>query len=75
MKKLFLFLALLLLPLLASADENGECGDGVTYSFEEETGTLTISKTGEGTGKMTDYTIDIQTPWNSYQKKHPSSSC
>ena len=51
MKKLFLLL-LTLLPMAASADESGECGSGVTFFFEEATGTLTISKTGEGTGLM-----------------------
>ena len=58
---LLLSLAMLLtitsgLNLTAYADvQTGSCGDNVTYSFDTETGALTIS----GTGKMTDY------PYNS----------
>ncbi len=43
----------------------GSCGDGVTYSFNIPNQTLTISKSGEGTGEMTDYS-SITTPWHSY---------
>ena len=64
MKQTLLFF-LLLLPLVASADDNGPCGDGLTYNFAEFTQTLTISKTGEGTGKMNDYTPSNR-PWSSY---------
>ena len=65
MKKTLLFF-LLLLPLVASADDCGSCGDGVTYNYSESTHTLTISKTGEGTGKMNDYGYD-NLPWSSYR--------
>ena len=41
----------LLLPLAASADESGTCGDNLTWTYEESTKTLTIS----GEGKMQDY--------------------
>ena len=34
---------------------NGTCGDGVTYTFDSETGALVITKTGEGTGAINDY--------------------
>ena len=68
MKKLFLLL-LTLLPMAASADLSGECGSGVTFFFEEATGTLTISKTGEGTGLM--YYNNLMTyqdfPWYSFR--------
>ena len=55
MKKNFLTIMMMLLPMLASAEENNVCGDGLTYSFDKSSNTLTISKTGEGTGKMYDY--------------------
>ena len=46
--------------------DSGECGDGVTWSLNED-GTLTIS----GNGKMDDYVFDedtriINSPWDSY---------
>ena len=55
MNRRFLLSILVLLPILASADISGTCGDGVTYTYVDETGTLTISKTGEGSGAMTDF--------------------
>ena len=55
MKKYVFSIMMLLLPMLANADNSGVCGDGLTFSFVSETNTLTISKTGEGTGKMYDY--------------------
>ena len=62
MKKiLFFFLAFL--PIAASADDSGSCGENVTYTFVEATGTLTIS----GTGAMTDYTNSSSRPWFSYR--------
>ena len=60
MKKL-LIIFFALLPLAASADDSGSCGENVTYTFVEATGTLTIS----GTGTMTNYT-SLSAPWNSY---------
>lgn len=45
---------------------NGICGDNLTWNFEENIGTLTIS----GTGPMTDYPAIIgTTPWFSYRNK------
>jgi hypothetical protein len=45
---------------------NGNCGDGVTYSFNKDTHTLFISMTGEGTGTME--IIDTYTaPWEEYK--------
>ncbi|MCR5157642.1 MAG: leucine-rich repeat domain-containing protein [Prevotella sp.] len=64
MKQTLLFF-LLLLPLVASADDSGPCGDGLTYNYVESTHTLTISKTGEGTGKMNNFYYDNR-PWSSY---------
>lgn len=43
-------------------DNNGSCGDDVTYSFEESTGLLYIS----GTGAMADFGFYDQTPWKSF---------
>lgn len=67
MKKIFslvLSLAMLLsivsvVDFSAYADvQTGKCGNNVTYSFDTETGVLTIS----GTGDMTDY-WNIQSPF------------
>lgn len=43
-KQLLLFL--MLLPMVAWADDSGSCGDNVTYTYNEATKTLTISGTG-----------------------------
>ena len=51
MKKQLLLLVMMLLPILANANESGTCGESVTWNFEEATGTLTIL----GTGPMEDY--------------------
>lgn len=42
----------------------GECGDNLTYSFNKDTGVLTIS----GTGDMYDFGHYARQPWNGYQK-------
>lgn len=57
----------LLLALCASAETvTGNCGksanDNVTWSFDTETGTLTIS----GTGAMANYAAADARPWHSY---------
>ena len=43
---------------------SGTCGENLTWVFDEETGTLTIS----GTGTMTNYTPDYA-PWYSFNKE------
>ena len=63
------FLALLLtcvlvfqfIPSYALADDaiSGTCGDNLTWSFDEATGLLTIS----GTGEMQNYGLPIDVPW------------
>ena len=51
MKKQLLLLMMILLPMAASADYSGTCGDNLTWTLVESTGTLTI----EGSGSMKDY--------------------
>lgn len=67
-KKLFaIILAMLIvaaaLPTAAFATtvQSGECGDNLSYSFDDD-GTLTIS----GTGDMKNYTEFKRAPWNSF---------
>ncbi len=48
-----------------AAETSGTCGENVTWSFDESTGELTVS----GTGDMTNYGFDnngsqIESPWN-----------
>ena len=68
MKKQILLLILMLLPLAASADDSGSCGENVFYTFEEATGTLTISGTGAMNSYDT-YSNSNYTPWYSYKDK------
>ena len=63
MKKQLLLLAMILLPLVASADSSGKCGNNLTWNYEEATGTLTIS----GQGEMTNYSYD-DVPWYSLRE-------
>lgn len=67
-------MTMVLLPMLASADNSGTCGTSVTWSWVESTKTLTIS----GTGAMNDYdnskwTDDVplfsENPWDQYNDK------
>lgn len=78
MKKRFILFFLLLLSLSANADQNGQCGDNVIWSYDAATYTLTI----EGNGSMFDYHYDnirycddcadyysvLNTPWPSGYK-------
>ncbi len=75
MKKTYRILSVILsvimifsiIPLTASAAEiSGTCGDNLTWTFDDSTGTLTIS----GTGEMYDYNINsFIVPWNGLQDK------
>ena len=55
----------MLLPMVASADNSGTCGDSLTWKLVESTGTLTIS----GSGAMEDYTSYVCTPWYRFRAK------
>ena len=46
MKQLLLFV-LMLLPMVASADKSGKCGDNVYYTYNSVDHTLTICGEGE----------------------------
>lgn len=65
MKKFYFLLMSMLLPMVAMADDSGSCGENVTYTFVEETGTLTIS----GSGAMTDYNYSVNAPWLAYSSQ------
>lgn len=65
MKKELLLLVLMFLPLLgAHADDSGSCGDNLTWTFVESTGTLTIS----GSGYMSNYSSFNYIPWANYKE-------
>ena len=59
MKKFIIFLIVVLLPMMANADSNGQCGDMVTYNYVDSTRTLTIS--GEGDMSY------VEAPWEAYK--------
>ena len=75
MKQTILSFFLALLPIIASADANGTCGENLTWSYVEATKTLTIS----GNGGMSDHSSSkyksetyndiwyFATPWYSYR--------
>lgn len=61
-----LFAALLLLALCigaSAAGTSGKCGPSAYWSFDSNTGTLTIS----GSGAMDDYGNFLQVPWKDYR--------
>ena len=60
MKKYVFIFLLTLLPMMASADESGTCGDNLTWTFESATSTLTIA----GDGAMYNYSYQ-NAPWSS----------
>lgn len=58
----------MLLPMMAMADKSGTCGDNLTWTLVESTGTLTIS----GSGAMKNYSnsnTSTLAPWNSDRTK------
>ena len=60
---LLIICVVLLLPAVSlaarAADTSGTCGDNLTWTFDEATGTLTI----QGTGPMWDWDGAYATPW------------
>ena len=64
MKKQILLFILMILPMMASADDSGSCGENLTWSYVEATKSLTIS----GTGAMNNFNYNYGTsmPWKSY---------
>ena len=65
MNKLFFSLIAMMLPLIASADDSGTCGNNLTWTYVEATKTLTIS----GTGVMSNYnprtsSLGRKAPWH-----------
>lgn len=51
----------------ANVIDSGSCGDGVTYLIDGD-GAMVISKTGTGTGAMTNFTNEYDVPWNSHRQ-------
>lgn len=70
MKKEFLILFLSFLPMIASADDSGTCGENLSWTYVEATKTLTIS----GNGEMRNYYYmngnnTSVSPWNKYKNE------
>ena len=69
-KKILMILAITVLMLTvltvsaSAAETSGTCGDNVMWTFDDTTGTLTIS----GEGKMKDYSLG-NAPWASFGGK------
>ena len=67
MKKQLLLLVMILLPMVASADDSGKCGSNTNYTYTESNHTLRIY----GSGNMYNYKYDSQkmttAPWGSYR--------
>lgn len=69
MKKKIVITALVLLLvsafcITASAETcTGTCGDNLTWTFDDQDGTLTIS----GEGEMAKWSTHSSVPWNSYR--------
>ncbi len=59
---LILIMVIGMLPITASAETSGTCGENVNWTYDEATATLTIS----GTGPMEDYSFGSKLPWRNY---------
>lgn len=68
MKQTFLSFLFLLLPIVASADDSGKCGQNLTYSYIESTHTLTIRGTGDMAVRGMDSTWGYY-PWHDYRNE------
>ena len=47
----------------SAADSSGVCGDNLAWSFQSDTGTLTVT----GSGAMTSWSMPSEVPWNSFR--------
>ena len=63
MRKLLFLFIMFLLPIAASADDSGTCGQNVTWTYESATQTLTIS----GNGAIWNYNSNDNAPWFGYR--------
>ena len=63
MKRLIFQLIMILLPIMANANDSGTCGEHLTWTYVSETNTLTIS----GWGKMRNYDDNTIVPWFDYK--------
>lgn len=61
MKKQLLLFVMMLLPMVAHADESGTCGTNLTWTYYETTHSLVIV----GSGEMNDY-FGANAPWYKY---------
>jgi hypothetical protein len=69
MKKFTLLFLMTLLPLVANADNSGTCGENLTWTFDEDSNTLTIL----GNGAMYNYLVNYDTyipstPWQRFRQ-------
>ena len=64
MKKQLLILMMTLLPMVASADAGGTCGENAIWSYEESTQILYVS----GSGNIANYNINTS-PWSSIRSR------
>lgn len=64
-KQQLLILISFLLPIAAIADDNGTCGDNLSWKYIESTHTLTIS----GIGTMTNFSWYGGAPWYNIREK------
>ncbi len=70
MKRLFslclcLFVLAASCTVVAAAETEGSCGDGVSWSYDAQSATLSIS----GTGAISDFKDVASVPWKSYCKE------
>ena len=63
-KLLYLLLAIVAGTTAAWADDSGQCGDNLYWSYVESTHTLTIS----GSGAMNNYATYTSKPWHAWRK-------
>ncbi len=61
---LFSVMVSIVFCVTVSAESSGICGDNITWIFDEETGNLTIS----GTGDMYDFSYPDYSPWYLYRE-------